>query len=418
LKTFDSLLEAGSLPEARRLCVGQMLRMFDFIALTQSKVAGLVDSARSKEETLREKDDGTWAYVVVSGTMVFKRPFLGQDSIRSVQAVHLYRAGRPESGRAGPGGAPSGPMDPERGWRIAEMEELEGPDSPVALRTGVPESGDPIPKRNLFPVSPRAPERAGVADRLRFRLRLKNGGSLSEICRLGPEQTLVRAVTASEWIVENRLRARPKRTSASPAPDSLHAYLASNAFLILEDTLLTGTAARIARGQTDPGLVTESIYRWVTENFRFQLGAVLFGTSREILRDLTGDCSEAAVLTAALLRSRGVPARLALGFASLGQGVFIGHAWCEAWLDGGWVGVDAALREFPAGVERVKLAELDGRMDMRIAATNLMMRAISNLEIEILGAWKRGKSLPLRSYPDNSGEADRIFGDILKGMDR
>ena len=68
-------------------------------------------------------------------------------------------------------------------------------------------------------------------------------------------------------------------------------------------------------------------------------------------------------------------------------------------------------------VKGVKLAELDGRTDMRIAATNLMMRTISNLEIEILGAWKTGKSLPLRTYPDNSKEAGRFFEDILKGID-
>ena len=426
-----------------------MLRMFDFIALTQSKIAGLVDSSRSTEITLEERNDGTWAYEKVDSRMVFKHPFLGQDSIRSVQAVHLYQSGR--------------------GWLIAEMEELEGPASPVNLRRGMPEGvdtasplaasdslgrtralpGSGSANRNLFPVSPRAPERAGEADRLRYRLRLKNGAALSRICVLGPEQKLVRAVSASEWILENRRptlalgsaalgsarpggaapgRAEPKRARPPSLPsDSMHAYLASNGFLILEDTLLITTAARIVGNAaaaggpgdaTDPRQVTAAIYRWVMEHFRFQLGAVLFGTSAEILRGMTGDCSEAAVLTAALLRSRGVPARVALGFASLGRGVFIGHAWCEAWLDGRWVGADAALREFPAGVERVKLATLDGRVDMRIAATNLMMQALSNLDIEILDAWKDGKPLALADYPDNSAEAGKFFEDILRGLDK
>ncbi|MDB5105032.1 MAG: transglutaminase domain protein [Fibrobacteres bacterium] len=406
LETFDALLEAGRLPEARRLCAGQMLRMFDFIALAQAKVAGLVDSGRSTEETLGGKDDGTWAFVKVSSTTVFKRPFLGQDSIRSVQAVHFYRS--------------------KRGWLIAEMEELEGPGSPVSLRTGVPDAAEPSTGTgNLFPVSRLAPGRAGEADRLRYRLRLKNGGSLAESCRLTPDQTLVKAVSPSEWILENRrhafIRPDPTRSRGSaPAalpPDSLRTYLASNAFLILQDSLLIGTAARVAGRETDPYRIADTTWRWVMEHFRFQFGAVLFGTSEGILRGMTGDCSEAAVLTAALLRARGVPARIALGFASLGRGVFIGHAWCEAWLGGGWVGVDAALREFPAGVERVKLADLDGRADMRIAATNLMMRTISNLEIEIQGAWKDGGSLPLRAYPDNSREAGRFFEEILKGME-
>jgi hypothetical protein len=414
-----------------------MLRMFDFIALTQSKLAGLVDTARSSDTVLAEKNEAAWAWVKVESRMVFQRPFLGQDSIRSLQAIHLYWSGAPPVGR---------------GWLIAEMEELESAASPVRLRRGIPEGvdtgsalaasdslgrtraipGSAAPRPGLFPISPRAPAKPGAADRMRYRLRLRNGAPLAEACRLGPGQSLVREVSASEWILENR-RAQsdreamgsdrmPAGTAGKPGPaaalppDSLRVYLASNPFLILEDTLLAATAARAAGGETDPRRITRAIYRWVTESFHFELGAVLFGTSATILRNLTGDCSEAAVLTAALLRSRGVPARVALGFASVGRGVFIGHAWCEAWIDGGWTGVDAALREFPAGVERVKLMDLDGRGDMRIAATNLMMRALSNLDIEILGAWKNGKALPLAKHANGSAEAGKFFEEILKGL--
>jgi transglutaminase-like putative cysteine protease len=422
LKTFDSLLEAGRLPQARLLCAGQMLRMFDFIAMAHSKTSGLLDTSRTKEIVLEEKDDGTWAYVKISGLMVFTRPFMGQDSIRSVQAAHLYRPKAPQAPNA---------MPARGGWLIAEIEELESETAPVRLRSGSPPgSGNPAAEtasRSLFPVSSRAPERAGEADRLRYRLRLRNGAPLSQACRLGPDQILVRAVSPSEWILENRRDASGERpggvravdsggfSRAALPPDTLRTYLASNAFLVLEDTLLSQTAARIAGTETDPLRVTDAVYRWVTDRFRFKLGAVLFGTSSGILRDLTGDCSEAAVLTAALLRARGVPSRVALGFASLGRGVFIGHAWSEAWIRDRWVGVDAALREFPAGVERVKLSELDGRADMRIAATNVMMGSIANLEIEILQAWKQGKPLKLKAFPDNSAEAGRFFEEILGG---
>ena len=65
-------------------------------------------------------------------------------------------------------------------------------------------------------------------------------------------------------------------------------------------------------------------------------------------------------------------------------------------------------------MERVKLSELDGRADMRIAATNLMMGSIANLEIEILQAWKGGKPLKLKAYPDNSAEAGKSRGDSVR----
>ena len=406
-------MEAGRFPEGRRLCAGQMLRMFDFLVLTQAKISAYVDSARSREETVEMKAAGDWAFARISSHMVFKRPFLGQDSLVSVQAAHLYRS--------------------PRGWLITEMEELEGLDAPIRLRTGVPEGVDGIlagsPQKTgaadsagsgqrLFPVSPRAPKRAGEADRIRYRLRLKNGSALAGV-PLDGNQSLIRAVSASEWILESRQApaGRAVAPAAALSADSARIYLASDAYLMLEDTALTRLAASLAPKAADPRRIAQAAYAWVEDRFRFQMGSVLFGTSSETLRDLTGDCSEAAILTAALLRARGVPARVALGFASLGKGVFIGHAWCEAWLDGAWVGVDAALREFPAGVERVKMAVMDGRADMRITATNLMMRTLSNLEIEITGAWKDGKSLPLVDYPDNSAEAGKFFQGILDGID-
>lgn len=418
LKAFDSLLDAGRLPEARALCTGPMLRMFDFVALAQSKLAGLVDTCRSHEKILEEKQGGGWAFVKSAGVTVFKRPFMGQDSLASVQAAHLYR---------------SGPR-----WLLVEMEELPDSAAPVHLRSGTPKlevAADPgdVPSRtirsgtasqpdsgsgagaaNLFPVSRLAPAEAGRADRLRLRLSLRSGEAWEGLLPLGPGQVRLRANSPSDWIVENR-KVSPGPRGAEPASAHDARWLASNSFLVLTDTLLKATADSIAGKETDPERIAGAVYRWVSDRFHFRLGSVLFGASPEVLRNLTGDCSEAAVLTAALLRARGVPARIALGFASVGRGVFIGHAWCEARLGGAWVGVDAALREFPSGVERVKLAELDGRDNLQISATNLMMRVIANLDVQIEGAWKDGKPLPLKRYEGNAAEAEKYFQDILDG---
>jgi transglutaminase-like putative cysteine protease len=413
LKKFDSLMEAGAEQErsgraegaydkARALCTGGALRMFPFLALTQSKLAGLIDTAQSADTNLEESVAGDWGAVKVQSRVVFKEPFLGQTSLASVQAVHLFRS--------------------PRGWLIAEFEELEDGKTPLRLRSGKPSvdsSGEAAPATaaippDLFPVSPRAPNPPVAGDSLRYRLRLKNGEPLAERFPQGPSQAKAKALSPSEWIVVNR-RVTPRKFSV--LPDSLKPYLASNPYLDLGDSLLLATARRAAAPGSDPAEAAGDVYRWVSGNFRFSLGAVLFGTSREALRGMTGDCSEAAVLTAALLRAAGVPARVALGFASVGRGVFIGHAWTEAWL-GGWVGVDAALGEYPAGVERIKLADLDGSSDMRIAATNLMLSALSNVDVELLEVWKKGKKVPLKTIRGNAGDGVEFFRQILKGVGR
>ncbi len=70
-----------------------------------------------------------------------------------------------------------------------------------------------------------------------------------------------------------------------------------------------------------------------------------FAGVREVLDSRSGDCTEHALLLAALLRKRGVPARIAYGFLLTETG-FIGHAWTEARAGAGWFALDPS---FPGG---------------------------------------------------------------------
>ncbi len=70
-----------------------------------------------------------------------------------------------------------------------------------------------------------------------------------------------------------------------------------------------------------------------------------FAGVREVLDSRAGDCTEHALLLAALLRKHGIPARIAYGFI-LTEAGFIGHAWTEARADAGWFCLDPS---FPGG---------------------------------------------------------------------
>ncbi|MCZ8167301.1 transglutaminase domain-containing protein [Silanimonas sp.] len=66
----------------------------------------------------------------------------------------------------------------------------------------------------------------------------------------------------------------------------------------------------------------------------------------DVARSLQGDCSEYALLTAALARAHGLPARLVQGAALLqsnGRWIAYGHAWVQTFEAGGWVVRDSAL---------------------------------------------------------------------------
>jgi len=70
-----------------------------------------------------------------------------------------------------------------------------------------------------------------------------------------------------------------------------------------------------------------------------------------VARRRKGDCSEHAVLTAALARLQGMPARVVIGVVLVSEeqkfGAF-GHAWAEVLEDGQWKVADAALHEWKA----------------------------------------------------------------------
>lgn len=79
-----------------------------------------------------------------------------------------------------------------------------------------------------------------------------------------------------------------------------------------------------------------------------------YASALQVVHNPQGDCTEHAVLLAALGRSLGIATRVvdglayAPGFAG-SEHVFVPHAWIHAWVDGRWQSFDAALGSFDAG---------------------------------------------------------------------
>jgi len=98
------------------------------------------------------------------------------------------------------------------------------------------------------------------------------------------------------------------------------------------------TAAQIVNGESNAWAAAKKIARWVDANMTptYDVG---FAGAEEILENRKGDCSEYTVLTAALCRAAGIPARAAVG-VMYGQGIFAYHMWTEVYV-GRWVGLDS-----------------------------------------------------------------------------
>ena len=85
-------------------------------------------------------------------------------------------------------------------------------------------------------------------------------------------------------------------------------------------------------------------------------GSATFSSALETLTSGYGDCSEHAVLLAALLRSREIPAHVILGLVyNRLKNCFLYHAWVMVYTGGEWIFADPSHGEFPAWNNRIPL---------------------------------------------------------------
>jgi len=138
---------------------------------------------------------------------------------------------------------------------------------------------------------------------------------------------------------------------------------------------------------TDAATAAARIQQYVRKHVNKKDLSVGYATALEVAESRQGDCTEHAVLAAALCRSAGVPAQVVIGLAYVkewdGQkDIFGPHAWYRAYVDGKWIGYDAAL---PGGYDagHIALDHGDGDADAFFnAATTLGFFTIEKAEIE------------------------------------
>ena len=112
---------------------------------------------------------------------------------------------------------------------------------------------------------------------------------------------------------------------------------------------------RLAVGDTkDAAQAVAKIEAFVADYVQNKNLSIGYASAAEVAASRQGDCSEFAVLTAAMCRSLGIPAQVVMGiayvddFVSLQTG-FGGHAWVRAYVGDKWVGLDAAFKSSGRG---------------------------------------------------------------------
>jgi transglutaminase-like putative cysteine protease len=125
-------------------------------------------------------------------------------------------------------------------------------------------------------------------------------------------------------------------------------------FLQSDDQKIVELAHKAVGDTKDAAEAARRIESFVAGYISNRSLSVGYASAAEVVESRQGDCSEFAVLTAALCRAVGIPAQVAVGVAYVkdfaGIEGFGGHAWTQAYLtdargqNGRWVGLDAAFK--------------------------------------------------------------------------
>jgi hypothetical protein len=136
--------------------------------------------------------------------------------------------------------------------------------------------------------------------------------------------------------------------------------------------------ARRAVGKTKD--VAQAAYRienFVHEYITEKNLSVGYASAAEVAASRQGDCTEHAVLTAAMCRAAGIGARVVSGVVYIPafagrKDVFAGHAWAQAYVGGKWIDLDATRAPDGFGVGHITMATGSGDPADFFAMANML----------------------------------------------
>jgi hypothetical protein len=183
------------------------------------------------------------------------------------------------------------------------------------------------------------------------------------------------------------------RASRGPLPlgqdtDPGDEFTQSSYFINSDDSQVKAHARRAVGAETDAWKKALRIEKWVHANMRTTNDEAL-ATADHVARTLQGDCTEYAMLTAAMCRAAGVPARTAIGlvYAEVkGVPAMAFHMWTEVWVKGQWVPIDATLGLGYVGATHLKITDHSWHDTRTMTPLLPVVRVLGKVSIQVVSA--------------------------------
>jgi transglutaminase-like putative cysteine protease len=168
-----------------------------------------------------------------------------------------------------------------------------------------------------------------------------------------------------------------------PTPEDL----APNSLIQSDNEQVLKVANEIAANKTSPWEIAVALEWRVQEMIDNKNFSQALSSAAEVLRSGEGDCTEHAVLLAALCRARKIPARVAIGLVYYRPANgFAYHMWTEAWVGDRWIPLDATLGQGGIGAAHLTVSRSNLKGVDPLTQFLPVLQLMGNLELEVLEA--------------------------------
>ncbi|GAB4243166.1 MAG: hypothetical protein OHK005_07360 [Candidatus Methylacidiphilales bacterium] len=176
-----------------------------------------------------------------------------------------------------------------------------------------------------------------------------------------------------------------------PPSETLAPMLAANRYLDWQDPNVQTLAKEIRGAETNALAIARRIQDEVYRRIGHKNLATGFARASDVARTLSGDCTEHAVLAAAIARASGLPARVVSGLVHApdpsrksAQGVFGFHMWAEVMVaPDTWWPIDPAFNRFDPTHIAFTRSSLDG-MNPEVDLAIPILDAIGRIQLEVI----------------------------------
>ena len=160
----------------------------------------------------------------------------------------------------------------------------------------------------------------------------------------------------------------------------LQPYLLPSIYVQSDDPDIIRKAQEIAGAEENTWKTSKKICQWVNESIKDKNYKVGFGTAKQTLEDLQGDCSEHTVLFVGLARSLGIPSRICTGLV-YHKDAFYYHFWPEVYA-GQWISMEPTLGQIQADATHLRFISSPVETESALELGEGVLKTMNRLKIE------------------------------------